>query len=381
MMKTAWITHELLLWHDTGTYAQVFAPSLTVQPGHHVESPETKRRFRNLVEVSGLIDHLVPIKPQPASDADLLRVHTRDYLDRLRTLSAGRGGDAGGLSPFGHGSFEIARLAAGAAIAGVEAVLQGSVAQAYVLARPPGHHALPDQGMGFCLLANAAIALRRAQACHGLRRVAIIDWDVHHGNGPQHIFYDDPGVFTLSLHQDRLFPPDSGTREENGARAGSGYNLNIPLPPGCAESAYLYALDTIVLPALRRYQPELIVVACGYDASAVDPLGRMLLTSESYRQMTARIRKAAADLCENRLVMIHEGGYSEMYVPYCGLAVLEELLDMRSDIRDPWLELSPDWSRHELQPHEREAIDAALGLVARVGGPKPQEITARHGVC
>lgn len=364
---TGWVTHELYLWHDTGTYAQVFPPSLTIQPGHHVESPETKRRLRNLIEVSGLLDHLTALRPQAATDTDLLRVHTPGYLEHLRKLSADRGGDAGGLTPFGRGSFEIAKLSAGAAITAAHAILQGNVTQAYVLSRPPGHHALPDQGMGFCMLANAAIAIRHIQVHHGLKRVAVIDWDVHHGNGTQSVFYADPSVLTLSLHQDQLFPHDSGAREERGTGPGTGYNLNIPLPPGCAESAYLYAFETVVEPALRIYQPEFIVVACGYDASAVDPLGRMQLTSDSYRKMTARVMQLAHELCDGRLLMIHEGGYSEMYVPYCGLAVIEQLVGVRTPVRDPWLDLSPTWSSHPLQSHEKQAVDLAQELVHRLG--------------
>jgi acetoin utilization deacetylase AcuC-like enzyme len=365
-MRTGWITHELYLWHNTSNFAQIFPPGLTIQPGVHAENPETKRRFRNLVEVSGLLDHLISIKPRYATEPEIARVHTDAYISRIKSLSAESGGNAGGLSPFGQGSFEIARLAAGGAITAVDAVLDGTVDNAYSLARPPGHHALPDSGDGFCLFANAAIAVRHAQAVRGVERVAIVDWDVHHGNGTQAIFYSDPSVLTISVHQDNSFPVDSGGIDENGAEAGVGYNLNIPLPPGCGHGAYMASINEVIVPALERFRPDLIVVACGFDASAVDPLGRMMLTSASYRAMTGQIMAAADRLCKGRVVMTHEGGYSEMYVPYCGLAVLEQMSGFNTNVVDPWEEHASRWGHQSLQPHQAAAIQRAKALVERI---------------
>ena len=177
------------------------------------------------------------------------------------------------------------------------------------------------------------------------------------------IFYDNPGVLTISLHQDHLFPLDSGALDENGSGAGLGYHLNIPLPPGCGQGAYLYAFDQVVLPALRRFAPQLIVLACGFDACAVDPLGRMMLTAQSFRLLTRQLMRAADNLCTGRIVMTHEGGYSEMYVPYCGLAVLEELSGRRTGVEDPWQADASCWGQQGLQPHQRAAIDAAARLL------------------
>ncbi|MDR3464402.1 MAG: class II histone deacetylase [Xanthobacteraceae bacterium] len=365
-MSTGWLCHELYMWHDTGASAGILPPGLTVQPGTPYENPESKRRFRNLVEVSGLLDHLVPIRPRPATEDEVARVHTRAHIEKIKSMSAAGGGDASTLSPFGQGSYEIALLSAGGVIAAVDAVVRGEVSNAYALVRPPGHHAMPDLGMGFCLFGNVGIAIRHAQETHGLTRVATVDWDVHHGNGTQAIFYEDPRVLTISLHQDNLFPPNSGGCEENGAGPGLGFNLNIPLPPGCGNGAYLEAIRRVVIPALERYRPELIIVPSGFDASGVDPLGRMQVSSEGYREMTRLLMDAAKRLCGGKLVMAHEGGYSESYVPYCGLAVLEELSGIRTAVDDIWAPLMAGWGQQDLQPHQAAAIARAERLIDNI---------------
>lgn len=355
-MATGFVFHELYLWHNTGTYAQVFPAGLTIQPGEHAENPETKRRFRNLLEVSGLLDELVPIKARPASEDEIARFHTRDYIARIKAMSDAGGGDTGALTPFGKGSFEIAQLSAGGTMALLDAVVSRKVRNGYALVRPPGHHAEADQGMGFCLFGNVAIAIHHGRHAHGLGRVATVDWDVHHGNGTQSAFYSDPQTLTISIHQDNLFPAASGGLEETGEGVGKGYNLNIPLPPGSGDGAYLAAFERVIIPALRRFKPELIVVPSGFDGSGVDPLGRMMVTSEAYRAMTKMLMQAADELCGGRLMMSHEGGYSSMYVPYCGLAVLEELTGHRTHVDDPWAPLMAQWGQQSLQPHQDTLI-------------------------
>ena len=365
-MTTGWVCHELYMWHNTLNWNQLFEPGLTIQPGEHAENPETKRRFRNLIEVSGLLDELTLIKPRPAEGAEILRFHTQAHIDHIKAVSDAGGGDASTLTPMGKGSYEIALLAAGGAIEGFDAVLTGKVDNAYVLCRPPGHHALADLAMGFCLFGNAVIGIEHARAVHGLERIATVDWDVHHGNGTEAAFYSDPGVLTISLHQDNLFPPDSGKLGDTGDGAGDGCNINIPLPPGSGDGAYLAAIERVVVPALEKFRPELIVVPCGFDASVMDPLGHMMLTSDAFRKMTEMIMSAAEDLCGGRLVMTHEGGYSAPYVPYCGLVVVEAMCGKNSGIVDPWLEYAQAYAGQELMPHQADLIEKAKELVAAI---------------
>lgn len=364
--KTGFVFEELYLWHDTQNWPSAFPPGLTLQPGEHAENPETKRRIKNLLDVSGLTDQLTRLRPEAADEATLKLFHTEAHVAHIKRLSAAYGGEAGETTPMGRGSYEIAALGVGGTIRAVDAVLAGEVENAYALTRPPGHHAEPDQARGFCLFGNIAIAVKKAQAQKRVGRVAIVDWDVHHGNGTQAAFYDDPSVLTISLHQETYYPEDSGGIEENGTGSGAGYALNLPLPPGCGDDAYLAAIDRLVLPALTRFRPDLILVACGFDACAIDPLGRMMVTSEGFRAMTARMMAAADDLTHGRIVFGHEGGYSAMYAPYCALAVFETLSGRMTGVEDPWLSSMRLWGGRALQPHQEAAIARALPLLDRI---------------
>ena len=258
---TAFYFDERCLWHSTGLHALVVPVGGWVQPpagAGHAESPETKRRIKTLMDVSGLSSQVDVRSAAAVSEEELLRVHPAGYLRQFRLLSEAGGGDLGQLAPFGRGSYEIARLSAGLVAAAIESVLTGSHRNAYALSRPPGHHCLPDLPMGFCMLANIPIAIEAAIARHGLERVAVVDWDVHHGNGTQAIYYERPDVLTISLHQDRCFPPGYGGLADRGSGRGTGYNYNIPLQPGGGDDAYRYAFERIVLPVLDRYRPQLI---------------------------------------------------------------------------------------------------------------------------
>ena len=365
MSPAGWISDERYFWHDTGTAAGFLPSGGWLEPLAHVESIATKRRFQNLLAVSGLLDQLVQIVPREATDQELLAVHTNEYVERISTLSSGRGGDAGDdTTPFGRGGASIARLAVGGAIVALEAVASGRVSTVYALIRPPGHHALPDTGMGFCIFNNVAIAIRGLQRTRGIERIAVVDWDVHHGNGTQAIFYEDPDVLVISVHQDGCFPRESGLIGERGAGSGEGATVNVPLPPGAGHGAYLEAFRRVVLPSLERFGPELVVVSSGFDASVYDPLGRMLLHSESYRELTEMLLYASG----GRLAVIHEGGYSEYYVPFCGLAVVEVLTGTRTRVEDPYLEDVKGMPGQELTAAQWEAIDAAAAVVGDVSG-------------
>ena len=361
-MATGYVWHELYGWHDTGSNAGLLPGDSSLnQPYFHFESPESKQRFASLVEVSGLAQHLVRLEPRPVTDEDILRCHTREYLDRLiRESEQPRGGDAGdGTSPFGHRGLDIARLAAGGTVAALAAVLNGDVTNAYALVRPPGHHARPETGMGFCMLGNASIAVAKARAEQPGLRVVVVDWDVHHGNGTQAIFWEDPDVLAISLHQDGLFPADSGHITERGDGPGAGFTINVPLPAGTGNGGYLHVLTEVVVPAVKRHGPDVIVIPSGFDASCFDPLGRMAVTADGYRAMTRIMMDLADEVCEGRLVLTHEGGYSPVYVPLCGVSVLSELSGVMVDVVHPLYRTFDDKPEAALTQGQRDAVAKA----------------------
>lgn len=337
-MAVGFFHDERCMWHGGGHYALTVPVGGLVEPmtaGGLPESPETKRRLVNLLHVTGLAQELAWQSAPSASEADLRRVHPESYLSEFKSLSDQRGGELGPRAPFGPGGYEIAARSAGLASAALKGVLTGDLRAAYALSRPPGHHCLPDHPNGFCLLANIAIAVEAALTDQLCARVAVVDWDVHHGNGTEAIFYDRADVLTISLHQERNYPLDTGAFADRGSGAGDGYNLNIPLPPGTGHIGYLDAMERLVLPQLSAFQPDVVIVACGFDAAAIDPLSRMLATSETFRAFTAMIQAAAEELCGGKLVLVHEGGYSDVYVPFCGHAVLEQLTGTEITAPDP----------------------------------------------
>ncbi len=337
MRRTGFFVDERCFWHSGGNYALTAPVGGLVQPlaaGGLPENPETKRRLKNLLDVTGLAGELDCTSADAADFDDLNRVHPADYLETFKRISDAGGGEMGLRTPFGAGGYEIATLSAGLAKAALLSVMAGTHDNAYALSRPPGHHCLPDWSNGFCLLANIAIAIEAAKAQHPDMRVAIVDWDVHHGNGTEAIFLDRDDVLTISIHQEHNYPLDTGAVADRGVGAGTGFNMNIPLPPGAGHDTYLLAMERIVLPALKSYRPDVIVVACGFDASGVDPLSRMMCSAETFRLMTRHLCAAADELCGGRLMMAHEGGYSEVHVPFCGHAVLQEMSGSRIDAGD-----------------------------------------------
>ena len=342
-MTTGFFWDERSFWHGGGNYAGMLPVGGLVQPmnGGLPESPETKRRLKNLMDVTGLSGELAMQSALPATRDDLLRVHPASYLDAFKALSDAGGGEMGRRTPFGPGGFELASLSAGLAKGALLGVLRGELHNAYALSRPPGHHCLPDFPNGFCLLNNIGIAIEAARDAGLATRFAVLDWDVHHGNGTEAVFYDRADVLTVSIHQDRNYPMDTGDFADQGRGAGEGYNLNIPLPPGVGHKGYLHAMETLALPAIRDFAPDVLIIACGYDAAANDPLGRMLATAETFQMMTRQVMDLARDVCSGKLVMVHEGGYSETYVPFCGHAVLQELSGSQIAAPDPFAEVFP----------------------------------------
>lgn len=360
---TGYMWQERFAWHDTGTAAGIFPAGGFSQPHQAFESSESKSRFAGLVEVSGLIDKLHRIPARMATDEEILRVHTSEYLSRLQQASDNAGGDAGdGATPFGPTSLDIARLAVGGAMEAADAVFRGEVENAYALTRPPGHHAEPDLGRGYCLLSNVSITIEHVRKMFGVERIAIVDYDVHHGNGAQRIFWNDPGVLHISMHQHQLFPVESGELSEIGEGEGEGFNINVPLPAGTGNGGYLATIDRVVTPAIEAYKPDAVFVSSGFDPSALDPLGCMTVTSGGFREIAQRLKELARTVCGGRMVMFHEGGYSPVAVPFCGLAVLESMSGERTEVVDPFGPSFDSSPAHELLPHQAKIVDAAARI-------------------
>jgi acetoin utilization deacetylase AcuC-like enzyme len=365
--RTGFVWHERFGWGLQSDLVETTPPEAMFEPLPSFEGPEAKRRIRNLLDVSGVLRQLTPIEAVPAPEEDLLRVHTPEYLEKFRAASQAGGGEVGPRMKAIGQTWGIACLAAGGAIAATRAVVDGAVANAYALVRPPGHHAERDRALGFCYLANVAVACRWAQAERGIGRIAVIDWDVHHGNGTEQAFWTDPSVLTISLHQERTYPPDQGLVEHNGEGPGAGYALNIPLPPGSGHGAYMHAFERIVVPAVTKFAPELILVASGLDAGNHDMTARMMLHADSFRAMTRMMMNVAHQVCGGRLVMVHEGGYAAASAPYLALAIIEELSGIRSPVVDPFL---PNWRvlpGQRLQPHQAAHIEQVAAHALRIG--------------
>jgi acetoin utilization deacetylase AcuC-like enzyme len=274
-------------------------------PPGHPERPE-RADVLDAVAQRWRADGVEVVAPREATREQLLRVHDADYLRRISETA----GHATQLDPDTYTSpesHEIALLAAGACVDGVERVMGNSHRAAFALVRPPGHHAERSRAMGFCLFNNVAIAAAHARAL-GAARVAIVDYDVHHGNGTQHIFEADPHVLYISLHQYPYYP-GTGAVGEVGRDAGRGFTINLPLEVGAVSEDYQIAFTRVVLPVLRQFEPSLVIVSAGFDAHESDPLGGMRLTTTAFAAMTSELRAVAEDCCRGRLVAAVEGGY------------------------------------------------------------------------
>ena len=279
---------------------------------------------------------LEPLVPTPAPEEALLAVHTEEYLDRLRAACAGGPWD-GEYAPVMAATWDAARLTVGGVLGAVDAVFDGRVERALVHARPPGHHAEPDRAIASTYLNNLACGAEHARA-RGAGRVAIVDWDVHVGNGAQRIFWDRADVLALSLHQRDWYPAHAGALHAVGGPRADGFTVNVPLPPATTDAGYLLAFDEVVAPVLRGFEPDLILVAAGQDPSVLDPTGRMMVSAAGFRALAGRVAALAGELCDGRVVAATEGGYSAVYNPFCLLAVLEGLAGEDAGIPDPWLQ-------------------------------------------
>jgi acetoin utilization deacetylase AcuC-like enzyme len=292
----------------------------------HPECPERLIAVYDALRQEHLVESSTPVGVRPASLEELTRVHTPAHVERLEREVSGRSGWLDADTFYSPRTWEAALGAAGGTIDLVVAAVRGDVQRGAALVRPPGHHAESDRAMGFCLINNAACAAAAARVA-GAERVAIVDWDVHHGNGTQEIFWSDPSVLFISTHQ-YPFYPGTGAPDEVGQGPGAGATVNLALPAGCGDADYLAAFDQVVLPELRRFEPELILVSAGFDAFARDPLAAMNVSVAGFAAMARRLRRAAEDLCGGKLVAILEGGYDLRGLSDSVVAVLQEMMSV-----------------------------------------------------
>lgn len=299
MPKTGLIYDPVFLQHDTGT--------------SHVERPQRLTAILQRLEATGLRDRLVSIQPMPADRAVLELAHSPQYLDRVaRDLAAGRSllsTDPSGDTHLSAGSREAALMAAGAVVAAVDAVMDGRVRNAFCCVRPPGHHATRNAGMGFCIYNNLAIGALYARQRYGLHKILIMDWDVHHGNGTQDIFNEDPGVFFVSSHQTGIYP-GTGAYRDRGADAGEGTVLNLPLAAHTSEEDFIRVWSELLPPLMEEFRPEFVFISAGFDAHEEDLLGSMGMTADGFATMTRLALSLAHQYGDDRLVSVLEGGYN-----------------------------------------------------------------------
>jgi len=322
----------------------------------HPERPERLEAARAAIERAVLPPGTswLRLPARDASDDELVRVHTEGYVENLVRID----GKQGYLDPdtyFAPASYAAARRAAGGAVALVDALLAGSAQYGLALVRPPGHHARPGSAMGFCLLNNVAIAAAHARAA-GAKRVAVVDWDVHHGNGTQEMFYGDPSVLYVSLHQ-WPFYPGTGSAEEVGAGDGTGFTVNVPLSAGADDSVYRDAFERVVGPVLSEFDPDLLLVSAGFDAHVRDPLASMRVTESGYGEMMRRLARALPRGAAGRIGIVLEGGYDLEGLRRSLRAVVEALVPPESTEKTPEPSPSPLGGSHE--PDLERAVRAA----------------------
>ncbi|MBC7541385.1 MAG: histone deacetylase [Candidatus Sericytochromatia bacterium] len=306
------------------------------------ECPERPARvpaIRRTLDEQGLLDRLTSVSPGPVDGELLRRIHSDAYVQEVLRFCA----EGGGLLDDGDtivstASAEVAMLAAGGGVAAVEQVMSGTLDRAFALVRPPGHHAMPDRAMGFCLFNNVALMAERARQL-GARRVMILDWDVHHANGTQAAFADRDDVFVLSWHQSGLWPY-SGAVSEEGTGAGTGTTLNLPMTRGSGDAAYWQTWQELVVPAAERFQPDLLLLSAGFDAHWRDPLADIQLSVPGYARMAQALVTLAESLTQGRLVAVLEGGYDLQGLRHAAAATIRQLLDADGTAIDP-LGLSP----------------------------------------
>ena len=277
----------------------------------HPERPERLTAIMSLLEEKGLAEKLKRIEPKPAGESWITSVHSPQHVASLRAVGAQAGDDLAyvdGDTPMSRDSLDVAFLAVGGVLAGIDAVMNGEVRSVFCAIRPPGHHAEPARAMGFCLFNNVAIGARYFQKHYGLRKILIVDWDVHHGNGTQAAFYKDPSVLFFSTHQYPFYPGTGGELEQ-GLGAGIGSTINVPMKAGSGDDEYIEVFNSRLIPVAKEFEPDAIIISAGFDAHRNDPLASMRLTEEGYAQLSRIVKGIAEEHAGGRIISCLEGGY------------------------------------------------------------------------
>ncbi|MDJ0958503.1 MAG: histone deacetylase [Arenicellales bacterium] len=294
-VKTGLVFHPDYLLHDTGA--------------GHPERPERLAAIMEYLKQQGVFDLVTLIDPQPAEDMWLHQVHPEEYLKYLEESATKAPFALDPDTTLSEQSYRVAKLATGGVLTAVDEVMAGRITNAFVALRPPGHHALAERAMGFCLINHVAVAARYVQKKYGLKRVLIVDWDVHHGNGTQDIFYSDPTVFYFSTHQWPYYP-GTGAADDTGSDDGVGTTLNVPLAAGAGDADVVQAFQHKLVPAAENFRPDFVFISAGFDAHEDDPLAHLQLTESGYEELTRIVKDIAARFADGRLVSLLEGGYS-----------------------------------------------------------------------
>jgi len=318
MMNVGYVYDPVYLKHDTG---------------YHPENAQRLEAIMAHLEETGLLKQLTPIRPRPATTEELEYVHQASYVSRIQDAASRGGGWLDGDTVMSPDSYDASLYAAGGAIEATDAVISGRTNSAFALVRPPGHHATAMAAMGFCLFNNIAIAAQHALKKHKMKKVAIIDFDVHHGNGTQEAFYNNPQALYISTHQYPHYP-GTGTVGETGSGAAEGTTVNIPLPSGSGDEEYRRVFEQIVVPMVRHFRPELILVSAGYDLHWKDRLAMMEVSTAGFAEVIRTIKGLADELCHGKIVITLEGGYNLKALATSVKATFDVLLG-NSDIEDP----------------------------------------------
>lgn len=317
-MPTGFVNDKIFLQHDTG---------------NHVEGKDRLTNIEAILEKTKVLEQLTLIQPRPATVREVAAVHDEEYIRSLKAEIDGGGGWLDADTYASSGSWDAALYAAGGLMNAVDSVMRRDVDNAFTLVRPPGHHAVHAHQMGFCLFNNIAIAAKYALANYDIRRILIVDFDVHHGNGTQEAFYSDPQVLFFSTHEYPWYP-FTGAAEETGKNAGEGYTINVPMQADLGDKEYLQVFNEILAPAARRFEPQLILVSAGYDAHWQDTISNMNLSTVGFARMVKVIKSLSEELCPNSLVFTLEGGYHRSALAFSVTATFELLLG-HSEVYDP----------------------------------------------